>query len=195
MKRPVMVELCCGTAVLSAEFVRLGWDVRTVDADPLHAPKVASETRTHLVADVRELAPSIVEGAAFVWGAPPCTEFSRHDQPWTRATNPPPPDTSIAVACFELARVAPLWGLENVRGAIRFLRPLFGPHVASCGRSFFVWGVLPKGKRRFGAPDRLKISRSSRNRVARGSYPAHFVRELAAMVDDETRLLRAGGEL
>jgi hypothetical protein len=77
--------------------------------------------------------------ASLIVASPPCQEFSRHDQPWTRARNPPPPDTSIWEACVRIAQEAgaPLI-LENVRGAQKFM----GPARAHYG-SQYLWGDVP----------------------------------------------------
>lgn len=182
MTRFLVVELCAGTAVLSRALAALGWETFTVDADPQHRPDWCG--------DVRALAahPVLLARPAFVWCAPPCPEFSRHDQPWTKARKPPPPDLSITDACHALVRSwrPPWWCIENVRGARPWYEPRFGPPRVAIGRAHYLYGALPplppvlRGGRQ-------KQSRSSSATAARGSYPPHACAQIAEAVDRAVR--------
>lgn len=126
-----ILDLCSGTGSATAPFAAAGWEVVSVDTDAYWRP-------TH-VADIREWAPGA--GARFdvVWASPPCTYFSRRDQPGLYP-NEPDPDTSIAEACVRLiSELAPsVWWLENVRGARRWLAPLLGPPTTHLG-PWWLW--------------------------------------------------------
>jgi hypothetical protein len=82
----------------------------------------------------------------FIVASPPCHEFSYRDLPFGRTKTLPPPDLSIAEACWRIARKAGLpMILENVRGAVKY----FGPPTGKYG-PFYLWGdvpaLLPLGK-------------------------------------------------
>lgn len=110
------IDLCCGLGGWTTGLLAAGWDVIGFDVTAwpdYPAPRVLQDIRT---VDGRRLA-----GAALIVASPPCTEFSRRDLPWTRATAPEP-DLSLVEACRRIAREAgaPLV-MENVRGAIPYL--------------------------------------------------------------------------
>lgn len=180
--RPLMVELCAGTGTMAAAFRALGWRTLTVDVDARHKPDVC--------ADVRALGVELVsEVPGFVWASPPCPEFSRHDQPWTKARNPPEPDMTITRACVALivAWSPPWWCVENVRGAGPWYRPILGRHVDHIGRAHWLYGRLPVlGKVPVG---RQKQSRSSEASVSRSAYAPESCAHIARAVDDAVRLL------
>jgi SAM-dependent methyltransferase len=116
-RRMWALDLCCGYGGWAEGLITSGWEVFGVDIErmPYSGPQ--------LIADVRTLPVSALPGSfALVVASPPCEEFSRHDQPWTRAKDPPPPDLSIWRACERIAREcgAPLV-LENVRGAQKWV--------------------------------------------------------------------------
>ena len=138
--RPIAIDLCCGKCggwakgFLSEGYRVIGFDLADYSADypgefhqadvrrfPLWALRLAFRKATVIVA------------------SPPCEEFSRHQMPWTKRRNPPPPDLSIVMACFRIAREAgkPIV-LENVRKAQDWL----GPAKAHYG-SRYLWGDVP----------------------------------------------------
>ena len=59
-----------------------------------------------ILQDVRTIDGHYLSRANLIVASPPCDEFSRHDQPWTRARNPPPPDLSLWRAAERIAREA-----------------------------------------------------------------------------------------
>ena len=76
-----------------------------------------------------------------LWASPPCTEFSRESMPWCRTGATP--DLGLAWAARVLVeRIHPRWWvLENVRGAVPWLRPALGrPCVIGPLR---LWGRFP----------------------------------------------------
>lgn len=131
--KPVALDLCCGLGGWARGLLAAGWDVVGVDVDPRFA---ASYPGRFECADVRSYKPT--QRFAVVVASPPCQEFSRHDQPWTRKRNPPPPDKSIWEACVRIAGTEVPLVIENVRGAQKFMGP------ANCHRgAFYFWGHVP----------------------------------------------------
>lgn len=110
----------------------------------------------------------------FVVMSPPCQEFSRHDQPWTRKKNPPEPSMEFIFAGLEIARrlKAP-FVLENVRGAQRWI----GKAPAHHG-PFYLWGDLPGQPPQWNSRVRTKTSMTS-NAQARAEIPHTLAQWLA----------------
>ena len=131
MSRPLCIDLCCGLGGWARGFLAAGYDVVGFDVERLPYPGQL------VLQDVRTIDGRRLASARVIVASPPCEEFSRHDQPWTRRRNPPPPDLSIAEACFRIAQESgvPLV-LENVRGAQKWL----GRAVARVG-SCYLWGA------------------------------------------------------
>lgn len=144
--KPLALDLCCGLGGWAEGLIAAGWDVWGVDIDGRFED---SYPGTFWREDVCFITGQAVRDAMWmscaqqtlglVVASPPCQEFSRHDQPWTRKRNPPLPDTSIWEACVRIAAEcgAPLI-LENVRGAQKFM----GRAKAHYG-SFYLWGDVP----------------------------------------------------
>ncbi len=164
----IAIDLCCGSGGWATGLLAEGWQVFGFDIrpQPLYPAPMA-------IQDVRTLDGAQLRHASLIVAGPPCEEFSRHDQPWTRKRNPPPPDLSIVQACRRIAAEAgcPLI-LENVRGAQKFI-----------GRSNFrlqgihLWGQMPALMPEFQMP-RQKQSMSSTARLERARVPF----ELAAYI-------------
>lgn len=112
-----VLDLCCGYGGWAKGFLAEGWEVFGVDVESMPYPGPM------LIADVRTLPAHALPGEFhLVVASPPCEEFSRHDQPWTRARNPPPPDLSLWRSCQRIAAELTLpLVIENVRGAQRFM--------------------------------------------------------------------------
>ena len=126
-----ILDLCSGTGGWLAPWRAAGFETLSLDIDPRFG--------CDLTMDVRNLRPEDLPWRPdVIFASPPCQEFSRHDQPWTRRLNPPPPDLSLVEACQRIGQLAPVFILENVRGAIPFL----GPHRWRWG-PFFLWGRFP----------------------------------------------------
>ena len=123
-EKPLVIDLCCGLGGWARGFLDAGWEVIGFDVEPLPYPGKL------VMQDVRTLDGRRFRNADLIVASPPCQEFSRLDQPWTRPTANPNPDLSIVEACQRIARESgvPLV-MENVRGAQRFL-----------GRAEWKWG-------------------------------------------------------
>jgi hypothetical protein len=147
-KKPICVDLFCGLGGWTEGFLAEGYECIGFDIDPSFAGVYPGEFQC---ADVRVLAAYVEErsrpskwrdlivAARVIVASPPCTEFSRHDQPWLRKLNPPPPDQSLWRAAERIAAITsvPLI-IENVRGAQLFM----GPAAAHFGKQY-LWGEVP----------------------------------------------------
>lgn len=161
-----VIEFYCGRGGWTKGFMAHGFTCRGFDIDPQFRGVYPGRfTR----ADVRKLDGRKFRRAIVLVASSPCEEFSRHEMPWTRARNPPPPDLGVelAQAAFRIAREAgvPLI-LENVRKAQTWL----GKAMAHCG-PFYLWGdgvpaLLPREVER-----RFKESRASGDRARRAEIP------------------------
>ncbi len=128
-----MLDLCSGLGGASQAMRERGWTVTTVDIDSQFSPDVLTDIRNWHYSGPQ---------LDFVWASPPCAEFSRTDMPWIK--NAPEPDLSIMRACLRIIRETKprYWALENVRGAIKWFRPLMGNPTFS-HHPWFVWGTFP----------------------------------------------------
>lgn len=129
----LMLDLFSGLGGASAGFRDRGWDVVTVDIDPrfncTHTTDLAAWEYTGATPDI-------------VWASPPCTQFSRSILPWIKDKRTPSLDL-LRAALRVIREVDPVWWVvENVRGAIRWFRPLLGDPVMSVG-PVFLWGRFP----------------------------------------------------
>lgn len=152
--KPILYDLCCGKGGWAKAFLAAGWDVRGFDIDDQPDYPGTFHRRDVLTISGREF----VDGTLIV-ASPPCEQFSRHQMPWTKRRNPPPPDLSIVDACFRIAREAGLpIVLENVRKAQDWL----GSAKWHCG-AYYLWGAVPalmpvvkyRKKESFGSSARL----------------------------------------
>lgn len=170
--KPLALDLCCGLGGWAEGLIAAGWDVVGVDAEESFRWKYPGK---FYCLDVRNLARADFGylRPALVVASPPCQEYSRHDQPWTRKRNPPPPDKSIWEACERIAAEAgaPLI-LENVRGA-----QMFHGRAAWHVGTYYLWGNVPALM-----PKRLalrnKESRTSGAQAERAKIPfelAHYI--------------------
>jgi hypothetical protein len=133
-----------------------------------------------VIQDIRTVDGWRLRHAAVIVASPPCPEFSRWDQPWTRAKNPPWPFLGIELvqACWRIAAEAgvPIV-LENVRGAQRFI----GPARAHFGKQY-LWGDVPALLPDWGRGQnsgRQKQSLSSSAKAERAVIPYDLARWIA----------------
>jgi hypothetical protein len=187
MAQPLCIDLFCGLGGWAEGFLSEGWQVIGFDI----APQPLYPLGAHFIqTDVRRLADLIEECDPAGWygllskrvemivASPPCEEFSRHDQPWTRKRNPPAPDQSLWLAAERIAQClnAPLL-IENVRGAQMFI----GPARWHFGKQY-LWGdvpaIMPKvyGGQNYG---RQKQSRSSSRKAERAKVPFELASHVA----------------
>lgn len=145
--RPVVLDLYCGKGGWSRAFIAEGYRAIGFDIDSRFESDYPGEFHAldvlalaHLVETwCRENRPNVATNASVIVASPPCEEFSRHQMPWTRKRNPPPPDLSLVRAAIRIAKAAsrPLI-LENVRKAQDWL----GRAAWHTG-PFYLWGDVP----------------------------------------------------
>jgi hypothetical protein len=184
------LDLCCGLGGWAHGLKAEGWRVVGVDSETSFAGLYPGDV--FIRADVRRMPWGLIPPVGLVVASPPCQEFSRHDQPWTKKRNPPPPDLSIWRAVERLAQLVPApCVIENVRGAQPFVGsaewhygpyyfwgsvPLWRPRL-SIGRprkGFEWWGQ--SGQRSAELPHRDKQSRTSAAVAERSMVPLEISR-------------------
>lgn len=128
-----MLDLCAGLGGASQAMRARGWEVVTLDSEARFECDITADVCTRSWQGRR---PDLV------WASPPCTEFARESMPWSRTGTAP--DLSIARGCLRVIAEAtpPMWVLENVRGAVRWVAPILGPPRQIVG-PFFLWGRFP----------------------------------------------------
>ena len=122
-----------------------GWRVVRVELEP--------RFKSEVVADLRAWSWS-GERPDFIWSSPPCTEFSRNSLPWCHhrecvGTVQPcghkaAPSLQLVQACIRVIQECRprWWCIENVRGAVKWFRPLLGAPIYRTG-PIRLWGALP----------------------------------------------------
>jgi hypothetical protein len=143
--------------------------LHVIGYDLIHYAEYPGEFR---LKDVRSIVPDEILGAVLIVASPPCDEFSRHDQPWTRRRNPPLPDLTLVETSYQLARAlrVPLI-LENVRGAQKFI----GPARAHFGKQY-LWGDGIPALLPYPDPTRQKQTYTSARRADRAIVPRQLAR-------------------
>ena len=128
-----MLDLFAGRGGASRAMVDRGWDVTRVELDE----RFPAEHR-----DIRTYHPT--PGAFdLVWASPPCTEFTKTDLPWSRATAPAPSMDLLHEALRVIREAMPRWWvIENVRGAQPWFLPVLGRSFIRCG-PVYLWGAPP----------------------------------------------------
>ena len=175
----LMLDLCAGLGGASQAMRDRGWQVVTLDIDPRFDPDI--------VADVREWS-WCGDRPDLLWISPPCIDFARDHLPWITTNGPP--DMSIALAARRIVDETPAgaWVVENVVGALRWFRPVFGRPRHS-QRPYFLWGNFPPlGQPRI-AGRKHKQSYSSTQRAARSKIPYAISEALAVAVESQMVLL------
>jgi hypothetical protein len=163
----LMLDLFAGLGGASAAMRDRGWEVVTVDNDPAFGCTVTADLSAWLWDGPR---PDLV------WASPPCTEFSREFMPWCR-TGVDPSTVLVESAIRIIGECGPAWWvLENVRGSIKWLRPILGEPAQSVG-PFFLWGRFPAFSAR--SSKRRKESMSSSWKAERARVPYELSRALA----------------
>jgi site-specific DNA-cytosine methylase len=166
----LMIDLFAGLGGASAAMRARRWEVVTVDLDPQFGCDVTGDIRRfHWIGRRPDL----------VWASPPCVQFSRSDLPWIRSSDAPSLELVQATLDW-IAAVRPRWWVvENVRGAIRWVKPLLGEprHQA---RPWFLWGEFPPI--RF-APGHWKRCRAVRNAARRAAVPLALSHALAVAIE------------
>ncbi len=133
-----VLDLFSGLGGFSQGFRDRGHEVITVD--------IVREFNPSIQGDVRYL--PIRESAHFdvILASPPCDDFSKAEKPWYDEDDY---DIDrgmelVYVTKEIIDRLRPrFWVVENVRGAVKYFRHVFGPIRQRCG-SRYLWGNFPR---------------------------------------------------
>jgi hypothetical protein len=169
-RRKRVIDLCSGRGGWIHGFRARGWhtvaiDIKRFPDNPAHR---------FILADVGTLEQSDLPEADLIVASPPCTEFSKHDNPGLYP-NLPAPSLDLVKSCFAIAEAAGIpIVLENVRGLQKFIGS-----AAHYG-SFYLWGdgvpcLMPYIPGRAGRP---KLKWNHRSPSLRAKIPI----ELASWV-------------
>lgn len=137
---PTMLDLCSGINGASTVMRERGWRVISVDYLKQGQRDACLRERRFwptVLADVLELpfTKDSIGEIDFLWASPPCTEYSKHNQPGL-FHQAPKPDMTLYLAIKDvIGQLAPkYWAIENVRGAQKF----WGRATLHCG-PVYIW--------------------------------------------------------
>jgi hypothetical protein len=171
-----MVDLFSGLEGASAAMRDRGWEILTVDIDASFRPSV--------VADVSHLPLRASLRPDLLWASPPCEEFAKTSMPWHR----PAPEPSLALVKATVRAIETLepqwWVVENVRGAVPWLRPFLGSHLTRLG-PIYLWGHLPPLL--LASPVHVRKERLSSTASARRAFIPYDVSEAVAVAVEGAR--------
>jgi len=174
--KPMMLDGFAGFGGQSQAFLEAGWDVLRLDNNPL-----LSDVPRMAIVDITKVQPFNLcdHPIEYIHMSPPCLEFSTaYDAPRARAfrsgiTDYQPDLELVEHAIRIIQTLKPrFWSIENVKGSIKFLRPLLGEPRLIVG-SWVYWGNFPLFD-----PSTLKIpTKASQDRrwsPLRSNYRAHI---------------------
>jgi hypothetical protein len=173
-----MLDLFAGLGGASQAMRERGWEVIRVELDPRFEPEVVADITTWRWRGRR---PDLI------WASPPCTEYARMAMPWTRAKLPEGfcPDPTLVKAAIRIIRDSRprYWVIENVGGAVRYLRPLLGdPTVVGPLR---LWGRWPDSIRWPTLPKKIKQRYPGYRPDLRAMIPYEVSLALAKAIEGE----------
>lgn len=150
-----MLDLFSGLGGASEAFIRdPQWEVQRIENNILL--KSVPSTTLKSVFDLRdELVSMVANGYTptqeidVIWASPPCVEFSlAYSAPQSRALREGKeyePDLRAVQATLEIISILKprYWVIENVRGAVKWFKPLMGDQAKVINHSIFMWGNFP----------------------------------------------------
>lgn len=149
-----MLDLFSGLGGASEAMVQNGWEVQRIENNPLLSEvphttlKSVFELRDELV-EMERSGFTPTEQIDVVWASPPCTEFSlAYSSPQSialREGRDYEPDLEPLRATIEIIRILKprYWVIENVRGSIKWFKPILGEQVKVINHSIILWGNFP----------------------------------------------------
>jgi hypothetical protein len=132
-----VLDLFSGLGGFSQAFLDRGHRVLRIDNDARF-----QDIPHTVIMDVRHYKPD--HHFDVVLASPPCTEFAPWAMPasWHPDRNPTPSLELVEEAIRVIRSARPrFWVIENVRGSVRFLRPILGRPV--CRSPQYLWGEFP----------------------------------------------------
>lgn len=177
-----MLDLCAGFGGQSEAFLKGGYDVVRVDNNPL-----LSEVPNMFIADLNTIEPFNLSGEVidYIHASPPCLEFSTaFDAPRSKAYRRgeawrPQSSIQFVERCKHIIDTLQprYWSIENVRGSIKYLKPLLGEPRLIVG-AYVYWGNFPL----FEIDSTIlpmKSEKDKRHSPLRANYRAHIPLELS----------------
>ena len=172
-----VLDLFSGLGGFSQAFSERGHDVVTIDIDRSFRPTIQADL----------MKPPIKKGAGFdvVLASPPCEEFSRDYMPWLSG-DPEKGMVLVHAAKRIIDEIDPeFWVIENVRGAVKYFKPLLGNYRQRCG-SRYLWGKFPffpcEHKKCYG---KEKLPPSEMRKALRGVIPYEISLNLCMVIENE----------
>lgn len=147
--KPLMIDLCAGFGGQSEAFLQGGFDVIRVDNNPL-----LSEVPNMFIADIYSIEPFNISGSGidYIHAGPTCYEFSTgwggprgiHQRERPNEPYNPIEGMRLVKRCKDIIdQLNPrYWSIENVRGSIKYLRPILGEPRLIVG-PYIYWGNFP----------------------------------------------------
>jgi len=171
-----ILDLFSGLGGFSQAFLDRGHEVIRVDIDRTFKPTIQ--------ADVRKLPLKKVHFDVIL-ASPPCDEFSKASMPWHEADIKKGMEL-VYVTKKIIDELNPrFWVVENVRGAVRYFKPLFGDYRQRCG-SRYLWGNFPEfpcdHKKCYG---KQKIPPSPMRKALRSKIPYEISLNLCKSIEKE----------
>lgn len=176
---PLMYDLGAGLKGASQAMKERGWEVVTLDIDPRFGCDITADVRTWHYTGSRR--PDLL------WFSMPCDEFSRESMPWCKTGNVP--DMSLVLACLRIRdEMQPLnWVGENVKGAIKYFKPVMGNYRFHAG-PFYLWGWFPPLGKVDMRTFRKKESYSSSAPAERAAIPYALSYSMAVAIESQVAL-------
>lgn len=149
-----MLDLYSGLGGASEAMLANGWEVKRIENNPL-LQGVPNTVLLDVLTFEKQLETRIAlygqpEQVKLVWASPPCTHFSSgYNSPKSEAERAG--EEYFPAGAIELVKSAKhiidmlnpqYWVIENVRGSIKFLKPILGEPTMIAG-SFVLWGRFP----------------------------------------------------
>ena len=180
-----VLDLFSGLGGFSQAFKERGHDVTGVDIDRSLKPDIQ--------ADVRYL--PIRDEARFdvILASPPCEEFSKDFMPWHEG------DVEKGLELVYVTRdiiqqfKPRFWVVENVIGAVRYFRRIFGNYRQRCG-SRYLWGNFPRFRCRHELcqGDKYRISPAKNRSALRAKIPYEISLNLCIAIENALRAEKLG---
>ena len=150
-----ILDLFSGLGGASEAFLRSGWEVKRIENNP--ELSLVPNTEIMCIYDFGKWVDELLDQGytipeiTLIWASPPCTDFSDgYNSPKSKAGRNGidyfPAEAIDLVK--ETKRIIDLiqpkyWIIENVRGAIKFLKPILGEPTMIID-SIVLWGRFPK---------------------------------------------------
>jgi len=179
-----VLDLFSGLGGFSQAFQDRGHEVIRIDIERSFKPTIQ--------ADVRKLPLKRIHFDV-VLASPPCDEFSKDSMPWYSDADIDRAMELVYAAKEVIDYLKPrFWVVENVRGAVKYFRSVFGDYRQRCG-SRYLWGNFPKFKCRHElCYGKWKLPPSAMRKALRSKIPYEISCRLCHAIEDAVRFSISG---